>query len=755
MKKPDNFEKKLIGTSPNFKNCFIAMLFFMHYGVFYSKAQYFDDIQLKSQMEVNSLKAKYPNEEILVDNFQIGPSNDITDLSPLTYISIKSNYLIIRENVLLENLNGLEKTDRTARLSLHDNPVLNDVSVFDEILFYSTYRLGSISITNNPKLNTCCFVTKPQYNCASIYIRNNAAGCDSIEQVLKDCTDKNIQSCELKYGFKNDTLQANNVKALINSNGGLFYNYSDRSIYEVPAGSRKNALFMTNLWMGGIGENGDLRVAAQTFGDYGADFWPGPIAENYAHCSEFNRVWNISKTSVDTFLNHYIESSGAITIDEVPNLVLKYPAKNNSHFNDFPLPENVKLAPFIDTNNDGNYNPLDGDYPAIKGDQNYWNVISDLRYYNRDQGCNDPIEMQISCMAYASASDDYIDNATFYDYTFNYLGSDTLKEFYLGLFVLAELGNYSDDFVGCNVEAKMAYVYNGDDFDESADGYGDEIPALGIKFIKSLVNEKGKEADLAAFVTFRKQVGYSIGRPVNSKETYNYLKGLWKDGTPLTFGQYGYGGDVPHPFMYSDPPNDENGWSEYTVNNSPYSRRFVMSVGPVTLTPGEEQTITIGILWQPDIGGGNLDLSPLFEISKQIETDIDSVFALPCKGNIVWYEDLDGNGLGNPLVTKYACEKPTNYVSERDTLATNNQPNTLTVMPNPSSEFIHVSFSNQSSKFHKMTIYNSLGQLIYHNKMLGNKIQLKIDVSGFEAGIYFLKAIDENDSKHQFPFLKQ
>ena len=35
------------------------------------------------------------------------------------------------------------------------------------------------------------------------------------------------------------------------------------------------------------------------------------------------------------------------------------------------------LAPFVDVDNDGNYNPLNGDYPKIKGNQSIWWVMND------------------------------------------------------------------------------------------------------------------------------------------------------------------------------------------------------------------------------------------------------------------------------------------------------------------------------------------------------------------------------------------
>lgn len=35
------------------------------------------------------------------------------------------------------------------------------------------------------------------------------------------------------------------------------------------------------------------------------------------------------------------------------------------------------LAPFVDNNNDGDYNPLDGDYPKIKGQQAIYYIYND------------------------------------------------------------------------------------------------------------------------------------------------------------------------------------------------------------------------------------------------------------------------------------------------------------------------------------------------------------------------------------------
>jgi len=678
-------------------------------------------IKLRTQAAVDSFSINYPSCSEPI-GIEIGPSADIVDLTPLQNFTMKFGFFI-EGNQLLKNLKGLEKFDSINTIVISNNLALNDISVIEKINLYYVGGSPRMTISNNPSLSTCCFFASPQFACASIgRLYDNGPGCKSMEQVFTTCTQLTNYSCSLpNRGFINDTLQANNVKALINSNGGLFFDYVGVGTYVVPNKPDKanvSSLFVANLWMGGIDEEGDLRVAAQTYNQSGLTFWPGPIVENYAHCNEFDRVWTVSKASVDTFLNNYIETQGEIAKSAIPQSILKYPATNNPHFDEFPLPQNESLAPYVDTNKDGKYNPIDGDYPAIKGDQNNWNIFNDARFYGRVQSCNYPLNMQIDCMAYASASNDYINNATFYDYTLTYKGNDTLTDFYLGMFVDPDLGNYLDDFVGCDIDAKMGYAYNGDDFDDGPEGYGDKIPAIGIKFVKSLINENNEEVDLAAFVYYQNNFT-EIGNPLNSKDTYNYLKGFWKDDTPLTPGGNGYGGDTPYPFMYSNPPKDENGWSEYTAGNEPGDRRFVMSVGPITLSPGEVQTVTIGILWEPNV-------------------------------------DLDGNGLGNPTEKKYACDQPNGYVATMDSLATNIQTNSITklsIIPNPASHFINVSFGKMQAKFHKMKIYNSLGQVVYQNEIPDNKKQVRIDVSAYKNGIYFIKVSDNSNNSNQTSFI--
>jgi len=115
------------------------------------------------------------------------------------------------------------------------------------------------------------------------------------------------------------------------------------------------------------------------------------------------------------------------------------------------------------------------------------------------------------------------------------------------------------------------------------------------------VDEEGERIGMAKFVYYNNDRSPQ-GNPDGGAEAYNYLKGIWRDNTPMTFGGTGYGGDTPTDFMFpGDPPEY---WSEEDTQpdpgqqrNTPADRRFLMSAGPFTIEPGDVQEIVYGIVW--------------------------------------------------------------------------------------------------------------------------------------------------------------
>ena len=112
------------------------------------------------------------------------------------------------------------------------------------------------------------------------------------------------------------TLQVNNVKALIETGGVLWMDRSTgAAAYEVPKGSGKTALFAGSLWIGGTDENSQLRIAAVRFRQVGNDFWSGPLQENSAtidpdRCSEMDKFFLITRKEVEEFRAYWNAKCG-------------------------------------------------------------------------------------------------------------------------------------------------------------------------------------------------------------------------------------------------------------------------------------------------------------------------------------------------------------------------------------------------------------------------------------------------------------
>jgi hypothetical protein len=88
------------------------------------------------------------------------------------------------------------------------------------------------------------------------------------------------QSCPPATAF--DYLDVNNVKARINNGGDMWWDLVNDAEYFVPQAGNVSAQFAGALWIGGIDDEGNLHVAAQTYRQTGNDFFPGPLDANGA-----------------------------------------------------------------------------------------------------------------------------------------------------------------------------------------------------------------------------------------------------------------------------------------------------------------------------------------------------------------------------------------------------------------------------------------------------------------------------------------
>lgn len=471
-------------------------------------------------------------------------------------------------------------------------------------------------------------------------------------------------------------MEMNNVRALMHTAGNLWQVPGQNlSQYEVPKNSGIMALFTSALWLGGTDVNNQLKLAALRYRN-GQDYWTGPLTEgaaetNYDNCSKYDRHFITSQDDIREFdawfsAGLYDQQNGTTTQSDtypgyvVPQIIKEWPAHG-----DESMGQDYYLAPFFDRDDDGTYNWENGDYPwhdidktkqcgvdrrvSLYGDLNYWWVMNDKGNIHTETGA-DPIGMEIRAQAFAFASNDEINNMTFYNYELINRGTQTLYDTYFGYFTDGALGDPNDDYVGCDVNRGLAYYYNGDNYDGDNNGfkgYGENPPAVGVDFFEGpfqdndgidnaygigpgeALNGIGYGDSIIDNERFgmRRFLYYSnVGQgninttdPINAGDYYNYLRGFWKDGTPFYYGGTGHISDaqanttVPCDFLFpgdTDPlgwgtsGQPQIPWTEESAGNPPFDRRFVQSAGPFVLKPGAINNITVGIVWARASGGG-------------------------------------------------------------------------------------------------------------------------------------------------------
>jgi len=484
------------------------------------------------------------------------------------------------------------------------------------------------------------------------------------------------------------TLELNNVRARLEGTGGSMWQDRANGIsdYEIPKRSsstdpKYTSIYAGALWMGGQDVNGQLKLAGVQFRNIGNDFWPGPLNTTTAEisaatCAKFDKFYGVSRGMVDQF-NAWFECKEDPNCDEndeypgyqIPDEILNWPAHG-----DISLGQDWHLAPFYDREpKDDFYDPNSGDFPLydlldeidckidrsakLFGDTTIWFVFNDKGNVHSESG-GPSIGMEIRGQAFAFATNDEVNNMTFYNYEMINRSTFTLTETYFGQWVDPDLGGFADDYVGCDAERGLGYCYNGDATDESAngaEGYGSTPPAVGVDFFEGpYADSDGIDNplvyDAAQAIAgdgipypglgigygdgivdnerygMRKFVYYSNpaqfagdGYPSSALHYYNYLRGIWKDGSSMVWGGNGHfsgGGTVTADIMFpgnSDPlfwsthgvnasPVD---WSEFNEGNPPSDRRFLQSAGPFTLEPGNVNNITVGVVWARAVSGDN------------------------------------------------------------------------------------------------------------------------------------------------------
>jgi hypothetical protein len=523
-------------------------------------------------------------------------------------------------------------------------------------------------------------------------------------------------------------LNVNAVNARIWNNGSMFWDFIGSPYYEVPSGSGKHAIFSNGFWIGGLDAQNQLHIAAQTYRQSGDDFWPGPLDTINATItsmtsSMYDSIWEMTRSTIDDFIWHYNNGdvqSGSYTI---PRNIANWPANTSGTIS-------RTQAPYYDANNDGFYNPMDGDCPDIRGSQMLWAVFNDnFSHHTETQGRPLGVEVHQSAYAYScsnsTGSDTVLNFTTFYHYDIFNRSDTSYHNVYLGLMTDVDLGNYLDDYVGCDSVNNYAFAYNGLNNDVGASGYGLNPPMINQLILKGPVadandgidndhngttDEPGETFGMSNFVYYNNDLT-SIGNPVTADDHYNYMQSSWKDSTRMTYGGTGYnpGSTAYTNYMFTGVPYSGNGWTELTPligsgPNQPDDRRFITTSGPFSFPAHGNCSLDIAYVFTRDPNNPN-GLNTSINVNQQAVATIRQMFnsnTFPCD-NIL-------------------------------SVSHDHQP-AFSIFPNPANEFLTISFSVSGTK--EITVKNLIGQAVTPTAF-SNELSYRIDLSSFSKGIYFV-----------------
>ncbi len=428
------------------------------------------------------------------------------------------------------------------------------------------------------------------------------------------------QSCT-SGSFAQINLETNAVRARLHVNGNLWGD-GQFGVYEVTADELSpnfnpvTAIYSGALWVGGKDPGGSIRMAAPRYGltRGRVDYYPGPLTAdgqtNPDTCARWDLFFVIEREDIRRFLSGFDPDNP--DVDLIPRNIARWPGIGNPLFQSatgFDLPEReLPLAPFVDVDEDGFYNPLRGDYPAFCGETAVWCVFNDNGPH-RDSNIPNVLNAEVHLMAYAyrTVDSDPLQRTTFYDYTIINRGLETLSELYAGHWADSDLGCAENDRINSLPDRNLFYIYNSQQTESSfcvggLSGYGNTSPVNIFQILRSR-GPAGEKTDgllnsvVPVFGSAGSGIPLQLTTPRSPAEYYNFLSGRAKDGEPLTRGGFGYriGGDTTRYIFDGGPTETGAPWTHCAEQLPARDLRHVYGTGPYTLDPGERAEFTLAI----------------------------------------------------------------------------------------------------------------------------------------------------------------
>lgn len=492
------------------------------------------------------------------------------------------------------------------------------------------------------------------------------------------------------------TLDKNNASARIGDEGAFFNDYSNGVAgYEIPKGSGLRTIYNGSFWIGAQDVNGQFYFSGVTYGasSMQSQLHSGPIANpsqytSLAYTNQYlESIWMISKQEITTHIQNYTSVTYV-----PPTSILEWPGNG-----DVSLGVAAQLAPYVDVNSDGVYDPYDGDYPDIRGDEAVYVIMNDESSSNPHS-----LGIELHAMFYQYNAGSYMGNTTFLNVQVFNRSNKHYYNYRQTLYLDFDIGNYSDDYIGCNVQNSVAFGYNGDDNDEADSGYpgyGMNPPCQGVVSLSH---------DMHSFGYFTNASSSNTGDSGASDTVlWNYMNAQWADSSAWLFGGLGFQGsagvtNTPTNFLFSGNPNDPTAWHEGSNNNAAGDRRGIMTIAQNDLPQWTSFCSDYAFIY--DKSSTRLaNVQNVINIAGSLRTLYNAQFEFPCNSGS--FNSIDEQGLS-----------------------------ALTIYPNPSNGTFTIDLGTTATKGN-ITIMNLSGRVVLNQAISDQSTVINLQEA---AGVYMV-----------------
>ncbi len=275
-------------------------------------------------------------------------------------------------------------------------------------------------------------------------------------------------------------------------------------------------------------------------------------------------------------------------------------------------------APWYDRDRDGQWNP-DVDEPGIAGaDQVIWYVVNDMnKAHTLKLFASPPIGLEVQVTVWAYKNQPHVGGQAVYK-RFRLINKSAfpIDSMYFGQFSDTDVGDYADDYAGCDSVWQMGYAYNSTEPDKIYEALNMPSPAAAYILLQGpLVEQPGVRAvqdfqniddyenlKMTSFWFHATGLGYP------SPELGSYDGAILMNA--LLQGYAGFYWNENHPFYHyywQYPPKGAP--TKYPLNGDPVlltgdiegdfypgNRSIMINTGPFSMQSGQMQEIVIGVL---------------------------------------------------------------------------------------------------------------------------------------------------------------